>query len=471
MKSFFQKIWKPLLLLVPTVIGMIGFWQEGESLLQALFNCVCMYVLNYQDPPANIWIELSRWLAPLATASGLVLVLSAVRVYFRRFLAYCTQNSVAVYGTGPEKNAILKALGIQGIPMGHNPVKAKKYILVGTEEENLAYYRQNETIMAGRDVYLKCQSLPAQASAHANLHLFCPEETAARFYWKEHCPYLQSAACGHQMKIVILGFDKLGQELLLQALQNNIFDPKQRIEYHVFGPAGSFFAIYQQLSQISDPVTLHPEPWYDALDLLAKADRIIVTQQEQQTALLRELTFAVWDKPIHVFASQSYGAVLLPNLIYFDWLAATHCPENILDTHIHIYAKRINLRYAHLYNGIEETDTNREQEWNALSTFTRYSNISAADYHEVQKKILHWDGLPDPMEPDCLERFSELEHIRWCRYHYLNNWQYGIPENGEAKDPARRIHKCLIPYDKLPEAEKEKDRENIRILFTLDAEF
>ena len=69
--------------------------------------------------------------------------------------------------------------------------------------------------------------------------------------------------------------------------------------------------------------------------------------------------------------------------------------------------------------------------------------------------------------PECLELLSELEHIRWCRYHYLNNWKYGVPNDGKPKDAVRRIHTDLIPYKELPEEEKRKDRENIRTLLSM----
>ena len=67
-----------------------------------------------------------------------------------------------------------------------------------------------------------------------------------------------------------------------------------------------------------------------------------------------------------------------------------------------------------------------------------------------------------------LEWLAELEHIRWCRYHWLNNWVCGQPENGKNKDMQKRIHKCLVPYAELDETDREKDRENIRILMKLD---
>ena len=57
---------------------------------------------------------------------------------------------------------------------------------------------------------------------------------------------------------------------------------------------------------------------------------------------------------------------------------------------------------------------------------------------------------------------AELEHIRWSRYHYLNNWRYGMPEDGSRKDKGRRIHADLLPYRELSDNEKEKDRESVR---------
>ena len=148
MKTLFRKTWKPLLLLLPLLISLVGFLQAGESLLQALFNCVCMYTLNYQDIPANTLVELGRWLAPLATAGSVVLVVSALRRSFRNFLARCTRKSVAVYGAAQEQSFALKQLGLRGIALEDKPVKAHQYILLGTETENLAFYRENQTFFA-----------------------------------------------------------------------------------------------------------------------------------------------------------------------------------------------------------------------------------------------------------------------------------------------------------------------------------
>jgi len=53
-----------------------------------------------------------------------------------------------------------------------------------------------------------------------------------------------------------------------------------------------------------------------------------------------------------------------------------------------------------------------------------------------------------------LERLSRHEHARWAREKRRAGWRYG-----PVLDEAARIHPCLVGYDRLPEAEKEKDRQ------------
>ena len=60
-----------------------------------------------------------------------------------------------------------------------------------------------------------------------------------------------------------------------------------------------------------------------------------------------------------------------------------------------------------------------------------------------------------PGEP--LEELAEGEHDRWMQSKLDDGWTYA-PET----DKENKLHNCLVPWNKLPEAEKEKDRVLVR---------
>ena len=59
--------------------------------------------------------------------------------------------------------------------------------------------------------------------------------------------------------------------------------------------------------------------------------------------------------------------------------------------------------------------------------------------------------------PDSLlaltEQIAENVHEIWAKGRMDEGWTYG-----PVRDDARKLHPCLIPYDQLPEGEKEYDR-------------
>lgn len=56
-----------------------------------------------------------------------------------------------------------------------------------------------------------------------------------------------------------------------------------------------------------------------------------------------------------------------------------------------------------------------------------------------------------------LELLAETEHKGWMQWHIDQDWVYGRERNDEKK-----IHDCLLPYARLPEHQKNKDRNSIR---------
>ena len=60
--------------------------------------------------------------------------------------------------------------------------------------------------------------------------------------------------------------------------------------------------------------------------------------------------------------------------------------------------------------------------------------------------------LPDSITP-LIERLAENNHDIWAQQRMREGWTYG-----PQRDDAAKQHPDLVPYDQLPESEKEYDR-------------
>ena len=60
--------------------------------------------------------------------------------------------------------------------------------------------------------------------------------------------------------------------------------------------------------------------------------------------------------------------------------------------------------------------------------------------------------LPEELE-QLVEKMSKNVHEVWAETRINQGWSYGEQRNDELK-----THPCLVPYEELPEDEKEYDR-------------
>lgn len=69
-------------------------------------------------------------------------------------------------------------------------------------------------------------------------------------------------------------------------------------------------------------------------------------------------------------------------------------------------------------------------------------------------KPLDTNGIELPIELDeLIEKMAENVHDVWAKGRIEQGWRYG-----KERNDALKIHPCLVPYDALPEEEKEYDR-------------
>ncbi len=60
--------------------------------------------------------------------------------------------------------------------------------------------------------------------------------------------------------------------------------------------------------------------------------------------------------------------------------------------------------------------------------------------------------LPESLD-ELLEQIAKNVHDVWARSRISEGWSYGL-----ERDDVVKTHPCLVPYEELPESEKDYDR-------------
>ena len=272
------------------------------------------------------------------------------------------------------------------------------------------------------------------------ISVFSIAENCARQYWKDY-----PVTCNE--KIAIIGFGDVGKNILLYGLQMNLIDPAQHLEYHIYGDGRTFRREHTELGHMEpDEIIFHDDGVYEFAQM-TDFDRVIVCGDDQENdnvaTVSRLFVAAPVNYQIYIYTpngdliSNLFGH---DRLICFGTTKQTASPEIIFNEKSMEAARRQHEFYFKKYGGTP---------WDKLDAFKRYSNVSSSDYRYVIDRLLE-KGVG-------METVAELEHIRWCRYHYLHNWKYA-----PVTDPAKRLHNCLVPFSELSEAEKLKDIEAIK---------
>lgn len=115
-------------------------------------------------------------------------------------------------------------------------------------------------------------------------------------------------------------------------------------------------------------------------------------------------------------------------------------------------AARLHLNYALRHGGEGVPASGR---WQDLAETYVAANRAAADHRAVKA----WDAARSTLaRPALIEALARAEHGRWCAERLLDGW---IASPSGQRDNHRRMHPDLIPWSSLPEAAREKDREQV----------
>ncbi len=462
MNAKFRKIGVYLiwLAIIPLILGMVGYAQvEDMSWGERFYAAAALYWVNPVSDDVNIWIIIAEITGAMVSASVILNLVFAVFREFGQLLIRFTRDSKAVYSDNDWGHDLAKRLK-HGYhcddPLCEQVERTKNHIFMYTDDmTNMNLYTIHKKALKGSNVYILLQNtdpylLGATNEKEISVHFFNIYELMARHYWKQNSFYENR----HKpvIKVAIVGFGKVGEGIFKYGYMNNIYSLNQRFEYHIWGCSGTDAEFYQSLSFVNeDAVFIHENEAIQDAKLMVDMDRIILTENTQ-SELLQALLHLNATMPIHCY----YPFPLrLMDFYAAENVKSVGCIENyltedtVINERLDQQAKYFNYDYSLRYsNTVAPADYKKraEEAWRDLDGFKKGSNVARADHYWIEKKLR--EDEPDIPE----ETYWRIEHIRWCRFHFINHWSYAPVRNNQM-----RHHPLLVPFDQLSREEQEKD--------------
>ncbi|MBM4275973.1 MAG: RyR domain protein [Deltaproteobacteria bacterium] len=129
--------------------------------------------------------------------------------------------------------------------------------------------------------------------------------------------------------------------------------------------------------------------------------------------------------------------------------------------------RAIHEKYLEAQRGKMPPDDPAMQPWETLREDLKESNRQQADQIPDKLQALGYTYKPAKgpraakfrFTPPEVETLAKMEHDRWMAEKRAAGWTYG-----PVKDAGKKTHPSLLPWEELPEEEKDKDRQAVRAI-------
>ena len=211
----------------------------------------------------------------------------------------------------------------------------------------------------------------------------------------------------------------------------------------------AYVAFEDESAALSAAVTLHGQPAMRSIP-------IVVALEDESSSVGRALRG---------------GGSLARGVDTFGILSAALTPTVLLRGANEIMARANHLNYVRTQRGRGASAADASlAPWEDLPESLRNSNRRFADSIGSALEAICYvlvpatplDGrasLPEFTDED-VEQLARREHDRWIADLMRDGWRF----THGAKDPVSKLHPLLVPWAELAEAEREKDRDAVRVI-------
>lgn len=474
---------KKFILVLPLLLAIIGYVDiyPGQY-FDALYFGLRLYGFSYDINEVTFLLEIARWMAPVVLITTVVLTIQSLATKLNNTIKFHLYHPMVIYGQNILCEMFCEDIDQQNkiIPTNKEEQRKNKIryirsekvlpaqthvIMFENDQENLRFFARNIEALKGTEkirssVYIQLEDFNDHMFNHEGIDVypFSISYTIAQLYWRSQCEELCNLVyLNKPIEIAILGQGIYAQKIVEEGLLFNIYGLQQEIIYHVYGDWKEFknsHLYWQDIEsatskEVKDKVIFHEDEWFEHIQEFNNYQKIIICDDRLEknlhiTHIIKGLVANNDSIDVMLFDHDMFSQDTSSfNRIQFFGDYHQACTYDIvIQERLIAAAKQQHANYNE--NERRMNPLKPLTDWYNLSNFLRNSNTASSNFtlHNLEHIKKHISNNDD---------VAQLEHIRWARYHYLNNWQVGPRDNN-----ARR-HPDLIEYDALSREEKDKD--------------
>ncbi|QIH75183.1 hypothetical protein GTN31_02375 [Macrococcoides canis] len=443
---------------LPFIIGFIGYYFLGElPFWESVYATSALYFVNPVSEINNLFVLIAKILAVIFITSIIVSLMNTFVTSIDHFIKRKFKDSTTIY-TDNEMGYVLNSNTKHGYIIENKKTRKLEntkchIVMFSNDYDNISFYTTHQNELKNKNVYILTNHIDSfllRPMHNNNVHFFNIYELTARLYWQKYSllKYLNNK----KIKIAIIGNGNIAFSIFKFGYLNNIYSLNQEIEYHLWGFDSTQKDFLENLEFVNnDVVKYYDDEIYRNINKIINMDRIIIAKEKEELDTLQQILYKSLTIDIHFY---SVTKNILKDIFMGENIEVFGDSNDILKESIikgdllnkqgklmnfDYYLRKNNMKFPNNYK------TLMEQCWDELDGFKKGSSIARADYYWIQKWLKEHTIIKQ-------NELMELEHIRWCRYHYINHWSYG-----KERDDLLRKHNLLVPYNELPLEEKLKD--------------